>query len=250
MKQASKKLLFSVIQAVVLFAVVVAVWYVAAALVKSDLILPQPHEVLILTFQLLGKGSTYLALLYTVLRAVIAFVVSLAFAVALTLLTGCYPKAKFSVGVVVSFLRALPTIAVILITLILFNSFITPVIVAFLVVFPVIFGVLNRTLNHNAKLLDLCKVYQVKSAKKVKIVLFPLIAEELATIVKENLPLCLKIVVAGEVLALPLRGIGREMYVGKVNLDTASVVALTILTLVVCFVISGVVSLCERCKKC
>ena len=249
MKQATKRLLYNLIQAVALFVVAIAIWYVAAAMVKSELILPQPHEVLVLTFTLLGAGSTYLALLYTVLRALVAFILSLACAVALILLTGCYPSAKFSVGVVVSFLRALPTIAVILVTLILFNSFVTPVIVAFLMVFPVIFGVLDRTLNHNAKLLDLCKVYRVKPSKIVKLALFPLIAEELPSVVRENLPLCIKIVVAGEVLALPLAGIGRDMYVAKVNLDTASVVALTILTLAVCFVISGVVSLCERCKK-
>ena len=249
MKQVSKKLLFNLIQAVVLFAVAVALWYAAAAIVNSELVLPEPHEVLIITFSLLGKGSTYLALLYTLLRAMVAFVFSLGFATALWILVGCYPKTKFVVGATVTFLRALPTIAVILITLILFNSFITPIIVACLVVFPVIFGALDRTLNYNAKLMDLCKVYHVKPWKKVKLVLFPLIAEELSSIVKENLPLCIKIVIAGEVLALPLKGIGRQMYVGKVNLDTASVVALTILTLVVCFVVNGIVTLIERCKK-
>ena len=224
-------------------------WYAAVAIVHNSIILPQPHRVLVLAFQLLAKGATYLALLNTILRAAIAFVLSLCFAVALILLVGCCPKSRFAVGAVVSFLRALPTIAVILVTLILFSSTVTPVVVAFLVAFPVIFGVLSRTLDHNAKLLDLCKAYQVKSSKKVKFVFLPLIAEELPSIIKENLPLCIKIVVAGEVLALPLSGIGRQMYVAKVNLDTANVVALTILTLVVCFVISGAVSLIERCKK-
>ena len=249
MKQASKKLLFNIICAVALFAVAIAIWYVASAIVDSELILPQPNEVLRITFRLFGTGRLYLALLYTLLRAVLAFLFSLGFAILSCLLVGCYAKARFAVNAVVTFLRALPTIAVILITLILFNSFITPIIVAFLVVFPVIFGVFDRTLTHNGKLLDLCKVYRVKPAKKVKLVLLPLIAEELPSIVKENLPLCIKIVVAGEVLALPLYGIGRQMYLAKVNLDTANVVALTILTLIVCFVISGVVSLVERCKK-
>ena len=249
MKQASKKLLYNFIQAVVLFAVAVAIWYAAASIVHSDLILPQPHEVLIITFSLLGKGSTYLALLYTLLRAVVAFAVSLAFAVGLTLFTGCYPSGKFVVGAIVAFLRALPTIAVILITLILFNSFITPIIVAFLVVFPVIFGAFDRTLYHNAKLMDLCKVYRVKPRKRISLVLLPLIGQDLTAIVKENLPLCIKIVVAGEVLALPLAGIGRQMYAAKVNLDTANVVALTVLTLAVCFLVNCVTSLIERYKK-
>ena len=55
--------------------------------------------------------------------------------------------------------------------------------------------------------------------------------------------------VAGEVLALPLYGIGRQMYVAKVNLYTANVVALTILVLIVCFAISYLSSIFERRKK-
>ena len=171
MKKASKTLLFNLIQVVVLFAVAIAVWYVASALVDSELILPQPHEVFLLTLRLLGKGEVYIALAYTLLRAIVAFVLSLCFSVALWLLMGCFSQVKPTVNAAVTFLRALPTIAVILVTLILFNSFITPIIVAFLVVFPVIFGVLDRTLTHNAKLMDLCKVYRVKSWKKVKFVL-------------------------------------------------------------------------------
>lgn len=233
-----------------MFAVALAIWYAAAAIANNQLVLPQPHQVLVLTFQLLGKGATYLALLFTLLRAAVAFALSLAFAVALMLLVGCYAKSKFAVGAIVTFLRALPTIAIILVTLILFNSFVTPVIVAFLVVFPVIFGVLDRSLVHNAKLLDLCKAYRVKPWKKVKLALFPLICEDLPSIIKENLPLCIKIVIAGEVLALPLAGLGRQMYIAKVNLDTASVVALTVLALVVCFAVSGIVAAIERCKRC
>lgn len=248
MKSTTKRILFNILQIALLLVVVIALWYAVALIFGSELILPQPHNVLKITLSLLCKGSTYLALLSTLLRAVVAFVLSVGFAIVLALCVGVYDKSALVVNSIVTFLRAMPTIAVILITLIVFNSTVTPVIVAFLVAFPMVYSVFQREFAHSDKLLQVCKVYDVAPSKKVKYVLFPLVKGELLSVVKDTLPLCIKIVIAGEVLSLPIRGIGRQMYVAKVNLETANVVALTILTLVVCFAISGVVSLCQRKK--
>ena len=231
-----------------LVAVAILLWYVAALIFNSELIVPEPWAVVKLTFSLLGKGATYMALLNTLLRAICAFVASACVAILLSMLVYLYPKCAFCVHCIVTFLRALPTIAIILVTLIVFNSSFVPVVVAFLVAFPVIYSVLSRALQHNDALLDVCKVYQVKAGKKIKFMFLPIVKDELLTIVSDNLPLCIKVVVAGEVLALPLSGIGRDMYIGKVNLDTAQVVALTLLTLIVCFAISGSIALCQRKK--
>ena len=245
MKPRTKKFVNNLIQIVVLIVAAILLWYVASLIFDSELIVPEPWTVIKLTFSLLGQGATYLALLNTLLRAICAFVISACVAILLSLLVNLYPKCAFCVDCVVTFLRALPTIAIILVTLIVFNSSIVPVVVAFLVAFPVVYSVLSRAFQHNRYLLSVCKVYQVKTAKKIKFMFLPIVRDELLTIVREELPLCIKVVVAGEVLALPLRGIGRQMYIGKVNLDTAKVVALTLLTLIVCFAISGVVSLCQ-----
>ena len=248
MKPITKRFVINLIQIIVLIAVAILLWYVAALIFNSELIVPEPWTVVKLTFSLLGQGVTYLALLSTLLRAICAFVVSVCVAILLSLLVNLYPKCEFCVDCVVTFLRALPTIAIILVTLIVFNSSFVPAVVAFLVAFSVIYSVLQRSFRHNAQLLAVCKVYNVKTAKKIKFMFLPIVRDEILTIVREELPLCIKIVVAGEVLALPLSGIGREMYIGKVNLDTAKVVALTLLTLVVCFAISGVITLCQKKK--
>ena len=246
MNQRTKKLLINIAQIAALIVVALLLWYIAALITDSDLIVPEPWAVIKLAFSLLSVGSTYLALLSTLLRAVVAFAVSAVFAILLCMLVVALPKSSFCVNAVVTLLRALPTIAIILIALIMFQSTVVPVIVAFLVVFPVIYSALRRELEHNAQLLDACKVYDVSASKKIKFVLLPIVRDELLSIVRDELPLSIKVVVAGEVLALPMSGIGKLMYVGKVNLDTAKVVALTALALIVCFVISGIVSLCQN----
>lgn len=202
-----------------------------------------------LTFQLLGKGETYLALLFTTVRALVAFLLSAVLALALSLLVGVFGKTKRFVDGAVAFLRSLPTISVILLSMIAFRSSFVPVVVAFLVASPVIYSAFGREIFADEQLLQVCRVYNVTPSKKVRYVLFPQIAHSLFPQCKDTLPLCVKIVVAGEVLALPRLGLGKEMYVAKINLLTAKVLALTLLALAVCFVIYGVFSLCQRKVK-
>ena len=249
MRQTTKKLLISIAQVVALIAVALLLWYVVALATNVEMIVPKPSTVAKTTFQLLGKGQTYLALLATLLRSVIAFALSLVVAFALSMLVILLPKCRFCVNAVVTFLRALPTIAVILATLILFEDTTVPVVVALLVVFPVVYSMFKRELERSGNLLAMCQVYQVSAAKKIKFVLLPIVRDELLGAVGDQLPLCIKVVVAGEVLSRPLHGLGKEMSVGKVNLDMAAIVALTILTLIVCFAISGVTSLVQRKTK-
>ena len=249
MNKTLKKLSILIAQIVGMIVVVLLLWWMFAAIADSNLILPNPWAVLKLTAQLLGKGTTYLALLLTLLRALIAFVASMAVALALTLLANVFNCCVPFVNGIVTFIRAIPTIAVILVTMIVFSSsFVVPIVVAFLVGFPVIYSAFQREISAEPKLLDVCKVYGVSNGKKVNHVLLPLVRRALLPQCKDTFPLCVKVVIAGEVLALPKLGLGRDMYVAKVNLETASVMALTLLALIVCYVITSVCALIGRRK--
>ncbi len=246
MSKGTKKFLINAAQVVGLIVVTALLWWGASALTDSELVLPDPWTVVVKAFELLGRGEIWLAFLFTLARAVVAFVLSAAVAFGLALLAGVFPKTEFCVNAVVTVLRALPTIAVILLALAVFNSAYVPVVVAFLVAFPVAYATFTRQFAHNGELFDVCKTYNVSAANKIRYFLLPLIRDELLSVAEEELPLCLKVVIAGEVLALPLKSVGREMYVGKVSLETAKVAALTLIVLAVCFVLSGVLGYFRR----
>ncbi|MDE7455023.1 MAG: hypothetical protein K2M64_04265 [Clostridia bacterium] len=248
MNSKTKKILFNVLYAVGAVVVIFAIWYVMSIAIDSELVAPSPWKVIALTFTLLIKGSTYLALLSTLARSLIAFVVSLAVALGLSLLAGLFPKCKTVIDCVVTFFRAVPTMSFILITLIIAPSTVVPSIVAFMVAFPIAYSAFTREIYADAKLMDVCNVYGVTKLNKTKYVLLPNIGKAVVPQIKDTLPFCIKIVIAGEALSLPRHGLGQQMYIAKVNLDTANVLALTILALAVCFIIQGVIALCNRKK--
>ena len=249
MSKTLRKLYISVAQFAVAVVAVLLLWWLFAAVADNDLVLPNPWAVLKLTVQLLGKGATYLALLLTLVRALIAFAASMAVALALSLLSNVFTCCAPLVNGFVTFVRAIPTIAFILVTMIVFSSsFVVPIVVAFLVGFPVIYSAFQREISAEPKLLDVCNVYGVSNGKKVNHVLLPLTKRALLPQCKDTFPLCVKVVIAGEVLALPKLGLGRDMYVAKVNLETASVLALTLLALIVCYAVTGACALIGRRK--
>ena len=250
MNKTFRKLYISIAQIVAAVVVVLLLWWLFAAIANNNLVLPQPWAVVKLTAELLGQGETYLALLLTLARALIAFTASMAVALGLVLLVGVFPSCKTVVNGFVTFIRALPTIAVILVVMIMLpSSFAVPIAVAFLVGFPVIYSAFQREITSEAKLLQVCDVYNVCRSKKVRHVLLPLVGRAVLPQCKDTFPLCVKVVIAGEVLALPHLGLGRDMYVAKVNLETASVLALTLLALAVCYLATGVCELLWRRRK-
>lgn len=246
MNKTVKKIIINLAQIAGLIVAALLVWYAAAAISGSELVVPQFHTVVRLTFSLMGKPDVWIALLATLARALAAFALSLAVAFGLSLLVGVYPKTRFCTDVVVTVLRALPTIAVILITLVMFPSDYVPIAVAFLVAFPIVYGTFVRGFERCGELFDVCKVYNMPPSNKIRYFLLPIVRDELLPATEETLPLCIKVVIAGEVLALPMRSIGREMYLGKVIIDTARTVALTLLVLVVCLVIDVVLHAARR----
>ena len=248
MNKTLRKLYISLAQTVACVAVVLLLWWTFAAIADSELVLPNPWEVIKLTAQLLGRGSTYLAVVLTLVRASIAFGASMAVALSLSLLVGTSNGSAQIVNGAVTFIRALPTIAVILVTMVIFSSSAVPAVVAFLVGFPIVYSAFQREISSESKLLDVCKVYGVTNGKKVKHVLLPLMGRAVLPQCRDTLPMCVKIVIAGEVLALPKLGLGRDMYVAKVNLQTANVLALTLLTLAVCYIITAICSIIGRRK--
>lgn len=246
MNSTAKKFLVNFLYALGIIAAILLIWYVTSLSVDSELIAPDPWQVIALTFTMLGRGTTYLALLSTVLRSLIAFAVSVAVALALSLIAGVLPSLKPVIDKVVTIFRAVPTMSLILITLVFVSSMAVPVIVAFLVAFPVIYSAFIREIYADGKIRDMCAVYGVTSGNKARYVLLPQIGNAVVPQIKDTFPLCIKVVIAGEALSLPRRGIGQQMYVAKVNLDTASVLALTVLALAVCFIIQGAVALCSK----
>ena len=243
-----KKWLDNLIFVVAMAAALVALWTVAALAVGNSFVLPNVPDVCRELCILLAKPSFYASVGVTVGRALLAFAVSLAFALALALLANLFPVRR-PLSAVVTLLRALPTMSIIFLCIVLFPSRAISYIVTFLVAFPVMYAAFDGALAQAKPLADMCKVFNVQRADKAAFVYIPTLAPQVALQCRSTIALAVKVCIAGEALAMPRSGIGVEMYVARVNLDTANLLAWTLTALVCCYAIDGLFALGEYLVK-
>lgn len=229
-KSVVKNLIFVVAMVVAL----VAVWTVSSLIADNPLVLPDVAQVCKELGKLMSDVSFYVAVGNTAIRAVVSFVISFVVALCLSLFANLW-NIKRPVNAVVTLLRALPTISIILLCLVAFPSKSIPFIVAILVAFPVMYASFDQTVVQNKDLLGMCDVFEVGNFDRIRYVMLPTLVETMFSQSKAALPLCVKVVIAGEALALPRSGLGKSMYVARVNVDMATLFAWTLVALVCCY---------------
>ncbi len=249
-----KKLINDLIFAVAMVATMLLLWSVVAALADMPAILPSVTEIIKeygrIFFDDKQRTELLISVANTLLRAVISFAISFAFAVMLALAANLW-RIRRPIGFLVTFLRSLPTVSIIFIilcflNLVLHSSEYVAYIVAFLVVFPVLYTSFDQAILDSGRLLQMCDVFCVGKLRKARYVMLPSIAQVMFSQSKAALSLAVKVVISGEALSLPRSGLGTQMYSARVSYDMAALFARTLIALACCYLLEWIIELLRR----
>ncbi|MBQ6980604.1 MAG: ABC transporter permease subunit [Clostridia bacterium] len=214
-------------------AVIFGLWGLAAAKVDSEYVLPTVGDTFAALWELLKSAEFYRAYFGTLLRSVVAFAIAFFLAFIAAFVAYKYDKAKRALKPLIVIIRALPTIAVVLLLVLWTSSFVAPVIVTFLVVFPTLYNNLYAALcGIDNDLNEMCKVFGVSNKKRLTKVVFPQIAPEFITSAGAGLTLNLKLMVAAEVLAQTARSMGYLLNTSKIYFEISTMLALVLITVI------------------
>lgn len=241
-KNKQDKILGYALPAITILCLIV-IWWVAAAAIGNGFILPDPVASLNALFTLMKTGTFYASLAFTLLRSLIAFILSFTLATVLAFLSEKHNNAKRVIKPIIGILRALPTVAVVLLLLLWTNSFIAPMIVTALVVLPTIFTNAENALESvDKESVEACVFFGVTQKEIRKKVLIPQIAPQMLLSVGSGLSLNLKLMVAAEVLSQTAKSLGYLLNTAKVYLETAQMIAVVLVTVIIGVVIETVFS--------
>lgn len=214
--------------------VILLVWLVGALLIKEAIILPTPKSTFTRMFELLGEGNFWRNLIGTMLRSLVAFVVSFILGLSLAI---CVKFSKFSrpiIKIIVSILRAMPTIAVILLLLLWTNSKVASVVVTMLVVLPTVFSAMQDALSKiDGDIIAMLKLYNVSKKEMFIKYILPIIMPSTIRTIGSGLALNIKLIVASEVIAGTARSIGNMMTEAKIYFETAELFAIVIFMIII-----------------
>ncbi len=239
--------LFNLILPILTIICIIIVWTVAASLVDSEYILPNPLLALKAFTQLLSSSEFYLSLLGTLLRSLISFIISFILAFIFAILSKKFPNGKGAINTLISVIRALPTVAIVLLLLFWTNSFIAPIVVTLLVVLPTLYTNIYNSLEEvDNELLTMCKLYKVPKKQVFFKVQLPQIMPSMLLAIGSGLSLNIKLMVAAEVLSATANSIGYMLNTSKVYFEIATMIAIVCVCVVIGLLIELIFSLLSK----
>lgn len=223
-------------------------WQVLALAVDNPILLVTPGETLTRLGELGRQMSFWLSVANSLLRIGAGFLLGFIVAIVLAGVSARFPLAEELLQPVMNLMKTVPVASFVVLLLIWWGSSMLAVAVCFLVVLPNIYiNTLEGLKAADVRLLEMAKVFRMSAGNRFFYVYRPALRPFLTGGMKLALGMCWKSGVAAEVIGTPQYSIGGGMYLSKIHLDTAGVLAWTavILLLSLCFE-KGVLWLTDR----
>lgn len=209
-------------------AVLLGMWWMAALIIDATIILPPPPHVAFELVALARSGDFWMSVWLTVVRGFAGFFISLSIGTVVGIAAGLYLPLHALFKPLIAVIRTTPIMSVILIALLWFKTGTVPIFSSFLIAFPLITqNIIIGIRQTDQRLLQMGRAYGLGTVRRTVHISIPSVVPYLISGAQSALGLTWKVVVAAEVLSLPNRGVGSEMQLSQMSLETAQVFAWT-----------------------
>lgn len=208
----------------------IVVWQVLALVVGEDLLLVGPIETLVALAEKVVDGSFWMSILCSFARIGFGFVLGLVLGVLLAILSAGSKVLETFLLPLVKFMVTIPVASFVVLFLIWWGSKNLSVAISFCVVFPFVYvNTLEGIHNTDKKLLEMAKVFCMPIWNRIFYIYRPAVKPFLDGAIKVAVGMCWKAGVAAEVIGISDVSIGGQLYMSKIYMDTAGVLAWTLM---------------------
>lgn len=199
------------------------IWELVARLINVSAVLPTFTSVILALCDLLTSGNFYVSVGYTLLRAIVGYVIAFILGLVIGITAGKYKGLAAAMKPLNAFMRTVPVAAVTLVFAIWIGSNILPSVIGILLIFPVIYEQ-SRSATENIPR-DLENVMDEAGASfayRFRRVYLPMILPQVMSGISSTFGMNVKAVITAETLAYSLHSIGIQIYYAKTNFITES----------------------------
>lgn len=219
-------------------AVLILAWLFCAAKIDSDLILPTPQAVGIKVLEIVQSEMFWFIIMGSLRHVLLGFGIAFVAGVSTGILSGLLKPMNWFIYPWLLFLRATPVMSFILYLLLFVPTPYVAVWVSFFIVYPIIYtNVLEGFKSVDSNLLEMAKLYKVSFKDQLRHIYIPSIFPYLMAAALTGMGMNIKAVITAEALALPENAIGTELFMARNYLDTQSILAWTVLIIVMAVVL-------------
>lgn len=213
---------------------IIIIWIILSRFINNEVILPSIKSTFISMIKIIKEPNLYNTIKYTLFRTLIGFFISLFLAMVTGVISSISKIVYNLMFPILKFLNSIPTIGIIVLALIWLNNELVPILVGFIMVFPILYeAILNSIINVDKNIIQMANLYKVGQIEIIKKIYIPNILYDLSNLFNSALSINLKMVIAGEVLGQPKYGIGTNLQLQRMYLNTSGVFAWIIIILLI-----------------
>lgn len=218
--------------------ILLAGWQFLSVSVNNDVLIPYPMEVLRYLIQLFSTKIFYTSIIATLNRVVIGFMASFISALVFAIIADHFAMFRKLFEPIQILVKSIPNISYIIIILVWLGSEKSASVIAFLILFPIFYSNFLFAMDSEPQeLKDVEKIYPESFFEVLRLNTIPLLLPTILTTSKMAFGLGFKVTVMAEILGQVQRGVGRQLYIARQNLNTTSLFAWTIIIILICFII-------------
>lgn len=221
----------------------IGVWQLIALWVDREVLVPTPWTVAVRLTALLQTAAFWSTVAFSILRITAGFLCGVILGTLTGILTAKLPLSDDLLSPLLTVIRATPVASFIILALVWMGKDAIPVFISFLMVFPIMQSNVGMGVRSTPQaLLEMAQVYRVPSLRRIRAIYFPAVLPYFSAGCRTCLGLAWKAGVAAEVISLPMRSIGRQLYYSKLYLETVDVFAWTVTVIVLSLLIEKLLS--------
>ena len=205
------------------------VWVILSRIIQNKILLAGPVETLQALGRLLFTGSFWNACLGTILRIAFGYLAGMLLGILLAAFSAGRSWPEEVLAPVITLMKAVPVASVVVIFLIWWGSDNLAVAISFFMALPNFYlNTLEGIRSTDKNLLEMAKVFSMPARNRFFYIYRPTLRPFWDSAIKLSVGMSWKAGVAAEVIGLPERAIGEQLYMSKIYLETDKVFAWTL----------------------
>lgn len=219
------------------------VWQCLFIIIGQDILFASPIAVFKRLTELIHTSDFWISLVYSFLRIISGYILGLVIGSILAFITWRFKFIDEILSPLLIIIKSTPVASFIILALVWIKKDFIPIFIVFLIVLPIIWSNVRQGIEQTDKqLLDMAAVFNLGRIKTLKMIYLHSVLPFFAAGATTALGLAWKSGVAAEVLAMPVRSLGYNLYRSKISIETIDLFAWTAVVVILSLIFEKIVS--------
>lgn len=217
--------------------IILLIWQATSVYIDNRLLFPSVGDIIKSMLEIAAQYKFITIILYSVIRGIKSFLISIIIAIIIAIIS-YFNKIVYNLILpILSVIKAVPTMAFIVLLLIWTSKEYAPIIIGIMISLPIFYdSILNIIINLDRNLLNMCDVYRISTADRIRDIIIPIVIIELFKVLSSTFSLIFKVVISGEVYSQPEYGIGTIIQLEKMQLNIVNIISWIIIITIISYI--------------